>query len=306
MRIFIFFTLFFLSSCKSTSTYMEDDHINDTISNPGRFGPIIEDENGVVDYIEPIVDYVEYIEPDYIEPDYIEYNIDPEYVESYPIIIEESKSAKKQNSLIITNNTSTNNTSTDISTDFNIIDLTNDSEKSDGTIAYNVPSDFEVNKYSTIKLRISYLKKIESIIIGNRNIPIVKKGSSDDIIVESIKVDSIMSAVLYTDDGFFEVSMVGDNAEQTLSEDGYTEWVWRIRPLKPGDHYIKMIITISGRDIVVYEKNIPVQSNWVFSFSEWFLKWWKEMAGITTTIFIPLFTWLYRKRKDKKDKKESN
>lgn len=95
-----------------------------------------------------------------------------------------------------------------------------------------------------------------------------------------------MSANLYTDESLFEVSMVNKNAEQSLYKDGYTEWVWRVRPLKPGNHYIKMLITISGRDIVVYEKNIPVESNWKFSFSEWFSKWWQ---AITATIITPIY-----------------
>lgn len=73
-----------------------------------------------------------------------------------------------------------------------------------------------------------------------------------------------MEASLYTDEGIFEVFMVNKNNKQSLSDLGYTEWVWRVRPLKSGNHYIKMLVTISGRDIVVYEKNILVESNWSY------------------------------------------
>lgn len=188
---------------------------------------------------------------------------------------------------------------------YNIINYTDTTkilDKGFGTIAYNVPQKFVVNEYSTIKLRISRSKNIESIIIGDRNIPIVGTNSNDNIILETIQIDSIMEASLYTDDGIFEVFMVNKNNKQSLSDLGYTEWVWRVRPLKSGNHYIKMLITISGRDIVVYEKNIPVESNWSFSFSNWFSKWWQAItATIVTPILIPFFIWLYNRRKKKKD-----
>lgn len=192
-----------------------------------------------------------------------------------------------------------------ILTEYNIINYTDTTKVLDngfGTIAYNIPDKFRVNEYSTIKLRISKSKEIESVVIGDRNIPIVGTNSNDEVIVETIKIDNLMSANLYTDESLFEVSMVNKNSEQSLYKDGYTEWIWRVRPLKPGNHYIKMLITISGRDIVVYEKNIPVESNWKFSFSEWFSKWWQAItATIITPIVIPFIIWFYRRRKNKKD-----
>ena len=192
-----------------------------------------------------------------------------------------------------------------ILTEYNIINYTDTTKVLDngfGTIAYNIPNKFRVDEYSTIKLRISKSKEIESVVIGDRNIPIVGTNSNDEVIVETIKIDNLMSANLYTDESLFEVSMVNKNAEQSLYKDGYTEWIWRVRPLKPGNHYIKMLITISGRDIVVYEKNIPVESNWKFSFSEWFSKWWQAItATIVTPIIIPFIIWFYRRRKNKKD-----
>lgn len=195
--------------------------------------------------------------------------------------------------------------SQNIVTEYNIVNYTDTTKVLDngfGTIAYNIPDKFRVNEYSTIKLRISKNKEIESVVIGDRNIPIIGTNSNDEIIVETIRVDNLMSANLYTDESLFEVSMVNKNAEQSLYKDGYTEWVWRVRPLKPGSHYIKMLITISGRDIVVYEKNIPVESNWKFSFSEWFSKWWQAItATIITPIIIPFIIWFYRRKKKQKD-----
>lgn len=172
-----------------------------------------------------------------------------------------------------------------------------------GTVAYNVPNKFTVNKYSTIKLRISrHNGKIESIVIGDRRISIATNG--DDVIVETIEVDSLMTAKLFTDSKAFEVELVS-NADQKICKDGYTEWAWRVRPIKSGEHYIKLLITISGKDIVVYEKNIAVESNWEWSFTNWVKNWWQIiLTTFIVPIIIPIIKWLMgRKKKEEEDKK---
>jgi len=185
----------------------------------------------------------------------------------------------------------------------NLIDTTKLVDSGFAIMGYNVPNYFKVNQKATIKLRISKENTIESVVIGNRNIPIVGLSSSDNIILETIKVSDQMSAKLYTDKEYFLVELVNSGSTQNIEEEGYTEWVWRVTPLKSGNSYIKMIITISSKDIVVYEKEIPVESNWSWSFSNWFIKWWQAVtATIITPILIPLFIWLYnRKRKKSKE-----
>jgi hypothetical protein len=185
----------------------------------------------------------------------------------------------------------------------NLIDTTKLVDNGFAIMGYNVPNFFIVNKKATIKLRISKENNIESVVIGNRNIPIIGLNSSDNIILETIKVGDEMSAKLYTDKEYFLVELVNSGSTQNIEEEGYTEWVWRLTPLKSGNSYIKMIITMSGKDIVVYEKEIPVESNWSWSFSNWFTKWWQAVtATIITPILIPLFIWLYnRKRKKSKE-----
>lgn len=272
MRYLIFSLILLLSSCRLSKDSLPVDYDLDKVSNNN----------------------LEMINPDTFdlhEEDSLELHF--RYIQELSSYEEESITASDQVNSI------------NIVTKYNIVNYTDTTKVLDngfGTIAYNIPDKFRVNEYSTIKLRISKSKEIESVVIGDRNIPIIGTNSNDEIIVETIKVDNLMSANLYTDESLFEVSMVNKNSEQSLYNDGYTEWVWRVRPLKPGNHYIKMIITISGRDIVVYEKNIPVESNWKFSFSEWVSKWWQAItATIITPIIIPFIIWFYRRRKNKKD-----
>lgn len=276
MRYIIFSLILLFSSCRLSKDSVSSDY----------------DLNEVSNNLEVIDEYAYDEAYPQSNPDTSDLELDWRYVQELSYYEEEP----------VTVSSPVNST---IVSEYNIVNYTDTTKVLDngfGTIAYNIPDKFRVNEYSTIKLRISKSKEIESVVIGDRNIPIVGTNSNDEVIVETIKIDNLMSANLYTDESLFEVSMVNKNAEQSLYKDGYTEWIWRVRPLKPGNHYIKMLITISGRDIVVYEKNIPVESNWKFSFSEWFSKWWQAItATIITPIIIPFIIWFYRRRKNKKD-----
>lgn len=166
-----------------------------------------------------------------------------------------------------------------------------------GIIAYNIPSDFKINQWSTIKLRISREQDIESIVLGVRNIPIVGIDSKDEVIIDSIEIDEYISARLYSDNNI-EVILIS-NENQRLLETGYTEWVWRVKPMTNDRCYIKLTITLSERDLVVYEEEIPVISSWYWSFFNWLTKWWQAItATIITPILIPFIIWLVRRKKN--------
>jgi hypothetical protein len=184
----------------------------------------------------------------------------------------------------------------------NYIDTTTVVNYDMGIIGYNIPSNFKVNEWSTIKLRISRKNKIESIVLGkgSRPIPLTDINSKDEIIIDKIKVDNLMTAKLYSDDNV-ELKMV-TNGDQRISDDGYTEWVWRIKPKTTEHCYIKMVITMSDVDYVVYEEEILVEPNWTWSFSNWFSKWWQAItATIITPILIPLIIWFRSRRKSSKE-----
>jgi hypothetical protein len=180
----------------------------------------------------------------------------------------------------------------------NHVDTTDILDFNLGIIAYNIPNDFKVNEWSTIKLRITRDNKIEYVVLGNgsRPIPIVNPESNDDVIIDKIEVCDFITAKLYSDDGV-DINIVTES-RQSLLKGGYTEWVWRIRPNTSNSCYIKMVITISERDLVVYEETIKVEPDWYWSFSKWVSKWWQAItATIITPILIPFFIWLFKKEK---------
>jgi hypothetical protein len=189
----------------------------------------------------------------------------------------------------------------------NLIDINNKIDTSlvkyddIGIIAYNVPKKFKVNEYSTIKLRISKSDDAIAIVGGNRGISIIGKNSKDKVILESIKIDDIMTAILYSDNDSAIIELVNKNETQNIHKNGYTEWIWRIKPLNDKPNYLKLIISISGRDIVVYEKLIPVDGNLWFESVSWIEKWWEVLA---TTLIIPIVIpiFIYYKRKSNKER----
>lgn len=189
----------------------------------------------------------------------------------------------------------------------NLIDINNKIDTSlvkyddIGIIAYNVPKKFKVNEYSTIKLRISKSDDAIAIVGGNRGISIIGKNSKDKVILESIKIDDIMTAILYSDNDSAIIELVNKNETQNIHKNGYTEWIWRIKPLNDKPNYLKLIVSISGRDIVVYEKTIPVDGDFWFESTSWLEKWWEVLA---TTLIIPIVIpiFIYYKRKSNKER----
>lgn len=178
-------------------------------------------------------------------------------------------------------------------------DTTNIIDYRRGIIAYNIPYEFNINKWNTIKLRISQQNKVEYIVTGkgNRPIPIVDN-IDDEIIVDKIKIDENMSAKLYSDNNV-DVYLVTSEV-QRISEYTYTEWVWRVRPNTPDKCYIKLIVTMSDVDHVVYEELIPVNHSKYWKFFKWIARWWQAItATIITPILIPFIIWLLKRRKYK-------
>jgi len=192
----------------------------------------------------------------------------------------------------------------------NLIDINNKIDTSlvkyddIGIIAYNVPEKFKINVYSTIKLRISKSDDVVTIVEGDRGISITGKDSKDKVILESIKIDDTMTAALYSDNDSAIIESVNSNETQNIYENGYTEWVWRIKPLNDKPNYLKLIVSISGRDIVVYEKTIPVDGDFWFESTSWLEKWWEVLA---TTLIIPIIIpiVIYYKKKKKLNKEGS-
>jgi hypothetical protein len=180
-------------------------------------------------------------------------------------------------------------------------DITNESV---GIMAYSKPKQMVVGKSYTIKLRISKEKNKIQLISGDRNIPINDVNIDSKVFIESIRVEPIMSASLLSEEGKFLITPVSTET-QNIENKGYTEWQWRITPLKGGYNFLKLVVKVricneNGvfyKDITVFDKNIKVKSNFIFSIKNWISTHWQWLIS---TIFIPLIVWFYKKKKKEK------
>jgi hypothetical protein len=183
-------------------------------------------------------------------------------------------------------------------------DITNESV---GIMAYSTPAQMTVGKSYTIKLRISKEKNKIQLITGDRNIPINDITIDSKVIIESIRVEPIMSANLISEEGKFTITPASTET-QNIEDKGYTEWAWRIVPLKGGQNFLKLVVKVriineNGeffKDITVFDKNIEVKSNVVFSVKTWISNYWQWLI---TTIIIPFLVWFYKKKSEEKKKK---
>jgi hypothetical protein len=182
-------------------------------------------------------------------------------------------------------------------------DITNESV---GIMAYSTPEQMVVGKSYTIKLRISKEDNKVQLVSGDRNIPINDVTIDSKVVIESIRVEPIMSASLLSEEGKFLITPVSTET-QNIEDKGYTEWQWRITPLKGGYNFLKLVVKVricneNGvfyKDITVFDKNIKVKSNITFSIKTWISNYWQWLIS---TIFIPLIVWFYKKKKEEKSK----
>lgn len=186
-------------------------------------------------------------------------------------------------------------------------DITNESV---GIMAYSTPEQMVVGKSYTIKLRISKEKNKIQLVSGDRNIPINDINTDSKVVIESVRVEPIMSANLISEDGKFIITPSSTEI-QNIEDKGYTEWGWRITPLKSGQNFLKLVVKVriineNGdfyKDITVFDKNIEVKSNVVFSIKTWLSNYWQWLI---TTIIIPFIVWFYKKKSEEKKKRKKS
>lgn len=191
--------------------------------------------------------------------------------------------------------------------DKRIVDkTTKDDNPNLGLVAHSVPTSMQVGKTYTVKLRISKEKNKIQLIDGN-GVSIADKRVESKITIASIRVEPIMSAKLISDSSKMIIQSTS-TLVQDIEKEGFTEWEWRLTPLKGGDIFIKLMVSVIEidsenhkitKDIPVYDDIVSVKSNIVYSTEGFISKYWQ---WIITTIIIPLIVWFYKKKSDEKKK----
>ena len=180
-----------------------------------------------------------------------------------------------------------------------------------GVVAYSVPEQMQVGNDYSVKMRISQdtsNKEKKKLVVGDKDIPIDNSEKSV-ITIESIRVSTIMSASLTSEHDDFSISGLSTEV-QDVEKWGYTEWEWRVTPLRAGERPLKLIVKIRikneqgefFKDIVVFEKNLKVQSNLPYDIKQFFLSYWQWMLS---TVIFPAIVWFYKKKKADKEKEDA-
>lgn len=172
-----------------------------------------------------------------------------------------------------------------------------------GIVAHSVPKSMQVGKTYTVKLRISKDKNKAQLIDGN-GIPISDIKYDSKITIASIRVEPIMSAKLISDSSKMLIQSTSTSI-QDIEKEGFTEWEWRLTPIKGGDIFLKIMVSVIvkdssdnkiTKDIPVYNDIVSVKSNISFTIKGFIKEYWQ---WIMTTIIIPLIVWFYNKKKKK-------
>ena len=165
-----------------------------------------------------------------------------------------------------------------------------------GVVRYHVPDSMKIGREYNANIRISKEKDTAKITI---NMPEGK--------TECVKVGSTMEVKLIDPEvTSFEITPLNSEI-QTIEDDGdFTAWEWTVKPLKGGNHKLKLLITIKSKDLIkdipVFNKDIYVQASPVYSIKKIIVDNW---AVLLPSVFIPLIggIWhlFFRKKKKPSD-----
>jgi hypothetical protein len=288
MKYLIYVLFFFILSSCNVSNKLYNDSIN---SNKDSVIVFIDSS-----YIEDVVDSV------YIKKDiYLEVGANVEEVGAKEVDVEANKEKHQIDDRIKIPNKITDNAE--------VVDKVKDGVEKigEGIIAYSIPKEMIVGKYYSVKLRISKDANKSKLILGDREIPINDVSVSSKITIESIRVESVMSAQLISEEVSFKIESKSTEF-QNIEDNGYTEWQWRITPLRGGSNFLKLLVKVRVKneggefykDIIIFDKKVDIKSNALFSFKTWLSNYWQ---WIISTIIIPFIVWFYRKKSEEKKKR---
>lgn len=169
-------------------------------------------------------------------------------------------------------------------------------DSSYGDINYVMKDTMVVNKSSIVNMTISESVDRETIIKN------IDSFTNENTHTSIIRISPIMRAKLIDPNGEnFRIIPITPE-EQIVENDQITKWEWDVTPLKEGNNKLKLTVDI------IYEensKNVEVYEDFIYVYSD--KTWWDDFVDFISsnwewflsTLIIPLFIWVYNKRKEK-------
>jgi hypothetical protein len=134
-------------------------------------------------------------------------------------------------------------------------------------------------------------------------------------VIENALVSCMVSMSLDSQeqDGFkIENMPAGRNDEQILLANTFTQWDWRVTPLKSGTLHLLLYVTPMiyvdnvGKSLKRFPQPprvITVSPDYLFAVKNFVLGYWAVWGSILTAIIIPAFIWMLRKIKKRREEK---
>lgn len=170
---------------------------------------------------------------------------------------------------------------------------------SDGRVVYSIPERMKIRSTYQVLLRISQSKATLSIY----------DNLEGTVRTSEIPVTQTMQVCL-VDPSPFEVKsfdIVADNNAVQIIDGGdtYTQWTWNVTPVRLGNYNLKIVVSIirdGNRKDVVYQDVVQIEKDISAQTSFFWNKYWQ---WIIATFILPFIIFLYKKRKEKNDGKNS-
>lgn len=169
-----------------------------------------------------------------------------------------------------------------------------------GKLAFDVPPTMKQGKQERVEVRIArgVTHDVEQLL---------KDKMRATAQAEDIQVAPFMIVELNDADGStFKITPLTQD-RQSVAGDGYTNWVWIVTPLEPGQQTLYLSVGTrfklpnsneETRFTPIYEKKISVQVDRIYETKHFLSGNWQ---WLTATLIIPLigFIWHHRKKKRK-------
>ncbi len=168
-------------------------------------------------------------------------------------------------------------------------------------IAFNVP-DSVMGLHETVVMDLLLDMKKTEAQLGEA---LQQRENTDSILTYSgIEVSDVLEARLIGSETAFRITPVTPE-RQSLNKQGTTEWRWEVEALQEGSHRLHLtlnaIVTLDGdketRSIRTFNQEIFVQVSLMSKIAGFIGKNWQ---WLWTVILVPVASWLWNKRKNKK------
>ena len=157
-----------------------------------------------------------------------------------------------------------------------------------GKLIYKIPDTMIVYTNYTITIRISRDKKQIDLI----------KDLGENTVTTTIKTSSVMDVTLMdsSPDSSFVIKRINTET-QLIDTDGYTQWIYTVRPIKHGDKKLDIIVSIirgDNKKQIVYSGTVHIKESLTKEVNTFWGKYWQWLF---TTFLIPIFIFFWKKKK---------